>query len=233
MPDVFVSQPDETGVIPGISDAPAPAPATAPTPQPAAAAKSPVDAAVPGKSLPFLAAFCENPLDVHFRDQDADETIRLFLRRHLITLIPWIVITLILLFLPLVIPPFLSILAISLAAVPLRIVIILLIFYYLIVIGYALVNFVMWFFNIGIITNKNILDADFSNVMYKNISVTSIQELSDVDYTQQGFLQTFFGYGDVFVQTNAKQQNFEFEKVPKPARAAHILLDLMEQFNRL
>lgn len=230
MPDVFVSHPDKTK--PNVSQE------TASTVEPSSelppsAPPSATETTSTRKSLPFLAAFCENPLDVHFRDQDADETVKLFLRKHLITNIPWIIATIILLSLPLFIPSFLGALAISLAVIPTRIIVILLVFYYLIIVGYGLVNFITWFFNIGIVTDKNILDADFSNIMYKNISVTSIQELSDVDYTQQGFLQTFFGYGDVFVQTDSKQQNFEFDKVPKPARVAHILLDLMERYNRL
>ncbi len=218
MPDIFVSTPAEKSSNPAVgADKAAVAPPQSQEMGPA------------GKSLPFLAAFCENPLGIRFRDQDPDETVKLFLRRHLITNIPWVVITVLLLFVPLLIPPLLSTFAIRLTAVPQSIIVVLLLFYYIIVFGYGLVNFVTWFYNIGIVTDKKVLDADFSNVMYKNISVTSIQDLADVDYTQQGFLQTFFNFGDVFMQTEAIKQNFEFEKVPQPARITHILLDLIER----
>ena len=96
--------------------------------------------------------------------------------------------------------------------------------YYLLVFGYAFVSFITWFYNVGILTKKRLVDIDFSDIMYKNVATARLIDIVDVEYTQGGFLHSFFDYGDVFVQTEGIKPNFEFHAVPHPSIVVNMIL---------
>ncbi|HSA83285.1 MAG TPA: hypothetical protein VLF20_00180, partial [Patescibacteria group bacterium] len=85
------------------------------------------------KNIGLFAAFAKQPKGVIFVNQEPDEAILLFLRRHFITNIPWIIASLILCAIPPVILSFLSFLSFRL---PEGLSIVLLGLYYLIVMSY-------------------------------------------------------------------------------------------------
>lgn len=178
-----------------------------------------------------LASFCQNPTGVYLADQDADEEILLFLRRHFITNVPWIATTLVLLFIPLFISFFLTSTAFgtffSLSFLPSQFFLVFLFFYYLIVVTYAFVQFITWFFNVSLVTNKRVIDIDFSDIVYHNVAATKIRLIEDVNYSQTGFIRSFFDYGDVIVQTAGEEVNFDFLAVPHPARVVNIIESLI------
>lgn len=179
--------------------------------------------------MPFFAAYREYPDGVSFTSQEYDEHILLFLRRHIITNLGWVLATIILFIIPLLLSlflPNLSTITINFS-LPSRFTTILALFYYLIVLGYAFISFITWFYNISFVTEKRVVDLDFSDVLYKNIAATKIDLIEDVDFTQAGFARTFFNYGDVFVQTAAAVDKFDFKAVPKPARVVNIIEDLI------
>src|SRR2546423_1230418 len=62
-----------------------------------------------GTKLGIFTTFRENPAEVSYDDIDPDEEIILFLRRHFITNVPWLIQGAILLFLPFVISAVLAI----------------------------------------------------------------------------------------------------------------------------
>lgn len=174
---------------------------------------------------PF-AAYSERPRGFTFVNQEPDEVILLFLRRHFITNIPWIFYTLI----AILIPPVLAMLAqlpgTFIFSLPTNFISIVIAFYYLIVAGYAFSQFVSWFYNIGIITQKRIVDLDSSNILSHNTAAANFNEIVDVTFTQNGFFQSFFDYGDVVIQTEAIHANFEFTAAPKPTRVSDLISDL-------
>ena len=98
--------------------------------------------------------------------------------------------------------------------------------WYLITTAFLLENFLTWFFNVNIITDERIIDIDFFNLIYKQVSDTNIDKIQDVTYTMGGVARTLFNYGDVFVQTAAEVPNFDFLAVPNPDKVAKILQDL-------
>lgn len=89
-----------------------------------------------------------------------------------------------------------------------------------------LTNFVTWFYNVGIVTTKQIIDIDFDDIMYREVAKVHIQDIIDAEYHQGGFLHSFFNYGDVFVQTEGLKPNFEFLSIPKPDNTTDIIIDL-------
>lgn len=179
-------------------------------------------------SVHFYSSLGINPDNVVFENQEEDEEIILLIRRALITNVPWIATALILIFIPPLIflfndlfSPFFQISApTQLAAI---------LFYYLIVFGFILVEFTIWYFNVGLVTNKRIIDLDVSGILFKHASETKLNLIEDVSYSQIGAVRSIFNYGDVLVQTAATYANFEFDRAPEPARIVRITADMIGQ----
>jgi len=79
--------------------------------------------------------------------------------------------------------------------------------------------------HITLITERDVVDVDYSHITYKNIAVATYEAIQDVEYVQSGFLRNFFDFGDVFVQTAGHRANIEFLRVPKPGKVADIIND--------
>lgn len=176
----------------------------------------------------MLSSFCTNPLGISFVEQAPDEKILLFLRRHFITNFLWILISLVLLLVPVLFFIFRSELQLlGPINLPLQFILIIIIFYYLAVFAYAFVNFLSWFYNVFIVTQKRIVDIDYSNIVIHNVAFTKLSHVQDVNYDQIGFIRSLFNYGDVFVQTAGNEPNFDAHSVPQPRKAAQIIADLI------
>lgn len=167
------------------------------------------------------------PEGLTVQNQEADEILVLFLRRDLATNIPWVILSLLLLF----IPPLLPLLPdeLNLSFLTPVYVFVITSFYYLLVVGFAILNFVSWFYNISVVTNQRVIDIDYANITYKHVSATTIDNVEDISYAQAGFLRSFFDFGTVLVQTKGEILNFEFNEVPKPAKVVDIVIDLVRQ----
>lgn len=177
-------------------------------------------------NISLLSHYCEKPQGLHFVNQEENEEIVLFLRRHFATNIPWILITFMLLLLPIAVFALFNASNFTLFSIPTSLIIVLLGFYYLIVFNYALLNFITWFYDIGIVSKKRLIDLDANNILHHHWAETELGDVVDVSVTQQGFFQSFFNYGNVHIQTEAVKANFEFVAAPKPATASDIISDL-------
>lgn len=167
---------------------------------------------------PF-AAFCDHPANVWFETQEPDELILLLLRKHIVTNIPWIAASVILVLVPPLLMWMMAAQTIKFDMVsflPTQYIIILFCLYYLVVAGFILVSFITWFYTISMVTQKKVVDIDYSDVIYHNVATTKLTLIQDVDYTQTGAIRAVFNYGDVFVQTASKTPNFDFLAVPYP-----------------
>lgn len=177
-----------------------------------------------------FSSFCVMPTNVRFHTQEEGEDIILLLRRHPVTNVPWIIITIILLFLPFIGLPFFSsggIIAfldqISTGLLPA-----LLAFWYLFITGYVLLNFFFWYFNVNIVTNRRVLDFDFFYLLYREFSEALLDRIEDVTATGGGILSVIFDYGNVDVQTAATNAKIEFDRVPKPQEVVNIITNLIQ-----
>jgi membrane protein YdbS with pleckstrin-like domain len=172
------------------------------------------------KSLTF-ATF---PDQVTFETQEIKEEIILLLRRHAITNVGWLFLVFVMLILPFgafAFPPF--------EILPPNFKIMTIVLWYLFTAAVVFENFLSWYFNVYIITDERLVDVDFFSLIYKRISETKIDKIQDVSYSQGGFMQSFFNYGKILIQTAAEQQEFEFEAVPQPARVTKIINQLIMQ----
>lgn len=171
---------------------------------------------VKGHSKPhFYSAFSYYPKGIKFQDQEQDEEVILLVRQHFITNVPWILGIFLLGLLPVLlsflIPFFPFLLLISQELLFLS-----LLFYYLILFSFALLYFTIWYFNVGIITNKRLIDIDVHNILVRVLSEARLNSIQDVTVTQVGGIRSIFNYGDIDIQTEALKQNIEFYRVPRP-----------------
>jgi len=175
-------------------------------------------------NLHFYSSYSHNPKGVTFEDQESGENILLLLRRHFLTNLPWLLSGVILMFLPVIFPFILSVFPFPMPSS--NIVILILLTYYLIISGFILLNFTLWYFQTGIITNNRVIDIDINGILYREITETNNEEIQDVSYTQIGFIRSLFKYGDVAVQTAGSKQNVKYDKIPNPGQVSRIIGDL-------
>lgn len=180
---------------------------------------------VPG----LFSSYCPNPVGMEFKNKEGDEDIVLFLRRHFLTNIPWLFVTGIMLLLPPLYFIILRAVDFIFFPVPPQMTFVLVCFYYIVVLSYAFGKFIVWYYHVGIITEKRLLDLDVDNVFHYHLAETEMRDIVDVSYTQKGFFQSFFHFGNVHIQTQAIKANFEFEETPWPARVSDIITDLRPQ----
>lgn len=174
-----------------------------------------------GHSHNPFSAFYYWPDKVWFETQEHEEKVVLLLRKHIITNVPWILLAGLFALAPFILQyfPLLSFL-------PAKFQFVSIIFWYLIVMAFILEQILSWFFNVYIITDERIIDVDFYNLIYKEISDAKIDKIQDVTYTMGGVVRTFFNYGDILIQTAGTVPNFEFLAVPNPAEVSRILQEL-------
>lgn len=193
--------------------------------QPAAAVANQIQQ----KAVGLFTTFCRNPRGISFAQQEDNETIILFLRRDFITNVPWIVATIGLAYVPFLIRFIFMSTNFSLFTLPDMISIPVVIFYYLIVFGFGFSNLVSWFYNIGLITDRRGVDLDFNDLSRINVATASLPDIKDVEYTQSGFFQSFFDYGDVRMRIEASGELLTFSKVPRPTEVAGTVSKLVGQ----
>ncbi len=172
-------------------------------------------------------SFVAKPHRIFFASQHHEEQVLLLLRRHPVTQVGWILVTIFLVFLPLLFS------AIGLLDfLPTRFQFAGYVGWYLIVTGYALESFLSWFYNVYIITDERVIDVDFYNLLFKNISSAKIDNIEDVTSTSGGVLASVFNFGTVKIQTAGSVTEFEFEDVPQPAKVTAFLNEMIVQEER-
>jgi uncharacterized membrane protein YdbT with pleckstrin-like domain len=176
----------------------------------------------------FFPALFDNPANISFAEQEADEKLVLFLRQHPIVNVPWIVYSLLALVLPVI---FIQIdLSFGLgffSNIPDSLFIAALIIYYVLILGYVVEQFLHWYFNIYIVTNKHLVDVDFDSLLYRHITEVNLEDVESVKSKLMGVFASLFNYGDVKVETAAAHQAIDFIKVPKPDFVADRIQDLV------
>lgn len=96
----------------------------------------------------------------------------------------------------------------------------------LVVVGvaaYAWYNFLLWYFTVGFVTNKRIIDVNYYGVVKRQVIQAPIGKVADVTARTSGYFRQIFDYGDVNVQTEGFLQNIIFDNVPSPDRAIVII----------
>ncbi len=86
-----------------------------------------------------------------------------------------------------------------------------------------------WFFNVNIVSDERVVDIDFFNLIYREVTDAEIEKIQDVTHNMGGLFGLLFNYGDVYVQTASANPEIEFLNVPEPARVASVLRKIREE----
>ncbi len=159
--------------------------------------------------------------EVRFTTQHEDEEVVLVVRRHILTQIPWIFNTAVFIVLVIVANFLLP------QAISERHILVVNLFAAFFIFSYVWVNFLLWYFTVGMVTTERVIDLDFLNILYKEFSATTIIQVSDITTKVGGFFGSMFHFGDVLVKTEGFQQNIEFDDIPNPSDVVKIINSLM------
>jgi len=159
-----------------------------------------------------LYSYINNPV-VKFETYEPGETVILLLRAHPFTQIKWVLNALIFLIFLLIMNPFLKNFLTGSQLFILNI------FCFAFILSYLWASFLNWYFNVGILTNKRIIDIDFSGILYKEVTAARLDKIEDITIKSGGYFEALFDYGIVFIQTAGMEANIEFHNIPKPSEA--------------
>jgi len=175
-------------------------------------------------------AFNVLPQKVRFETQDEKEKVILLLRQHWITQTGWMMTALVMVFLPIALRwvPLLSFMRDNFQFMSV-------VLWYLLIVAFIYEKFITWYFHAFIITDERVIDINFYNMLYKEVSEAKIDNIEDVTYRQGGVLRAWFNYGDVSMQTAGEEREFMIENVPTPNRVVKILneLKLEEEYEKI
>lgn len=177
-------------------------------------------------------SFMATPDWLKFESQQDDERIVIVGRSHPITNFGWVTIVCFAIFIPLFWSefPFIQTLNVSTLMS-------LTLLWYIALAFFALQSFLLWFYNIYIVTNERLVDVDFMGLLSKTVNVTQLNNVEDVNYSQNGIVASFFNYGDVITQTASEQKTqdasgemsaFTFESIAYPDKVVAVISQLVE-----
>jgi len=98
--------------------------------------------------------------------------------------------------------------------------------YTLIVLGLSLYGFVNYYLDVYIVTNERLVDIKQNGFFRREIAELHLRQVQDVEARVEGFLNTLFHFGSVYIQTAGERENFVFEDVPHPYTLAKKIINL-------
>lgn len=176
---------------------------------------------LPGHKHNPFSSFCYYPHGVGFINQNPDEIVILLVRRHFLTNLGWLLIVVGMSLAPLILRhfPLLTFLPLTFQTIAIGA-------WYLVAMAIFIEGFLSWFYSVNIVTNKRVVDVDFFNLIYREITDAEIEVIQDVTVKIGSVVRTIFNYGDVDVETAGEKPNIEFQSVPQPDRIVRILSEL-------
>jgi len=175
------------------------------------------------KDLSTKTGLAVAPQDVRFANQKKDEEVLFLLRRHLITNFPWV--AAFVLMIGIVFSAFHFGFYVFLPST-LRLVVVYAWLLLALIIFWS--GFLSWYFNVNIISNERVVDVDFYNLIYCEVTDAEIEKIQDVTHKMGGIFGIVFNYGDIYIQTAGTKPEIEFLKVPRPAEVADVLRKMRE-----
>ena len=168
-------------------------------------------------------SFMSFPKNLTFYGKEKDENVVLIVRSHWIIYVPYIGIALSILLIPILIQIVISGLAQSTPFF-------LALFLSCLTISFSIIvyAYVRWFYNVNIITDRRVIDLDFTTVVSHSLAEARLEKIEDVSHKQLGALGSIFDVGTVYVQTAGATAEIEFDNIPRPREVQDILYDLLE-----
>ena len=182
------------------------------------------------KKVDLFTSFQKNPRSTSYEGKDQDEEIQLLIRQSLISTLSWIITSVFFVFIPIFTIPFLSSLqyegqkifnGMFLFSIT--------VFWYIFLFGYIYQNFLDWYFEVLLVTNKKVIDIDRGCT---SISETLLNNIQDVTSKMTTVIGQVLNVGSIHIQTAAEREEFEFHLVDNPSVVRDSISDLVSKENR-
>jgi membrane protein YdbS with pleckstrin-like domain len=95
-------------------------------------------------------------------------------------------------------------------------------------IGIALRTLLLWDADILIVTTLRLVDVDQRGIFARTVSEAPLESVQDVSWSRNGILQTVFRMGDLKVQTAGSTANIEAKSIPR-VEVVHELINELRQ----
>lgn len=107
---------------------------------------------------------------------------------------------------------------------------------------YCLRLFIVWYFNLFIITDQRVIDVFQKGFFDRTVSSVIYSRIRDVAYRTKGLFQTIFHYGTVIIEISGTKVRLEVKNIKNPKEIQEIIANLSkhsqdsqssEQFHKL
>ena len=167
----------------------------------------------------------------HLPNQQRDECMQIFLRRHWIVVIKLFLYSLMLLAVPVAIllsfrfsgiNIFDSFLGGPIAGLLISV-------YLITVVLITMTQFTDYYLDTWIVTNERVINIEQNGLFSRQVSELHLNQIQDVTSETIGFLPTFLTYGDVYIQTAGEKERFHFEQIDNPEEVKEKILHLVDE----
>lgn len=179
-----------------------------------------------GKEDLLFHSFMLNP-DIRFGSQLENEKIVLLLRAHPITQFSWFLNAFLMFLFVVIINLFISTIFTLVEIIFINL------FGLSVILSYMWFNYLVWFYTVGILTKKRVIDIDHHGLFYKEETAAKLNRIEDITSKRIGYLASIFKFGDIHIQTAGNQLNVEFLKIPYLQRSVLIINSLLPKRNEL
>lgn len=93
-------------------------------------------------------------------------------------------------------------------------------------------SFLIWidyYFDVWIVTDRRIINVEQKGLFSRAVSELEHIRVQDVTTDVKGFFPTLLNYGDVFIQSAAEKERFQFECVPNPYAIKDLVMKLQKE----
>jgi len=105
------------------------------------------------------------------------------------------------------------------------ILVILLTFYYLLLAYYGLGEWVKYYYEVLICTDKNLIKVGQKGLTNRQINEIPLEEIASISAKINGFLASFFLYGDITIETvGLSKEVYNFRMISDPIKVANVIL---------
>lgn len=104
-------------------------------------------------------------------------------------------------------------------------------FFAIIIIGlvYAIFEWINWYFDSFIITDKRIIDIDQKSIFSRKVSEAYYDNIQDITFETTGFFSTLFNYGKINIQTAGSEKVIQMDHVKNPQKVQEIIMKLKQK----
>jgi len=157
-----------------------------------------------------------------------DEKIIIFTRRHIISMLGPILMVLAMVLVPILIVAMIySANQDAFSGIVLNFLVIGGSIYYLVVVTFAFIEWISYYYDIFIVTEDEIIDISQEGIFDRRITEVTLLRVQDVSAHVRGFWATLFSYGDVVAESAGENtKTYIIDSIPNPIAVAEKILAL-------